>query len=80
MAKYRKKPIVIDAEQWFPGKQVDGVCTGECRPGIEVTAAHVHTLEGPLDVVPGAWIVTGTTGERWPVRNDIFEASYEPHG
>ncbi|AMM45073.1 hypothetical protein SP15_266 [Bacillus phage SP-15] len=25
MAKYRKKPVVIDADQWFRGIQLDGV-------------------------------------------------------
>lgn len=25
MAKFRKKPVVIEAEEWVPGKQIDGV-------------------------------------------------------
>ena len=23
--KYVKRPIVVEAEQWFPGKEIDGV-------------------------------------------------------
>lgn len=29
MAKYRKIPVVIEAEQWFPGKKIDGVMMAE---------------------------------------------------
>lgn len=25
MPKFRKKPVVVEAEQWFPGKQIEGV-------------------------------------------------------
>lgn len=25
MEKYRKKPVVVEAEQWFPGKAIEGV-------------------------------------------------------
>ena len=26
MAQYRKKPVVIEAVQWFPGRKIEGVC------------------------------------------------------
>ena len=42
---------------------------------------HVHgwidTLEGGHIVCSGDWIVTGIQGERYPVKNDIFLATYE---
>lgn len=92
MAKYRRRPVVMEAEQWTAGKQVAGVCTkdpdgvgldwmdfniantmGDC-----LKVPHVHTLEGPLKVSDGDWIMTGIQGEHWPVKPDIFEKTYEP--
>jgi hypothetical protein len=29
-------------------------------------------------VCPGDWIITGVKGERYPVKPDIFAATYEP--
>lgn len=73
--KFRKKPIVIEAEQWpidapddFPG--IDGVIWQNGRLEIE-------TLEGPHTVTPGDWIITGIKGEKYPCKPDIFEATYE---
>ncbi len=77
MPKFRKKPVVIEAEQWFPGKEVTGVHTTNTSPACP-DAAHVHTLEGALKVSPGDWIITGVKGERYPCKPDIFEATYEP--
>jgi hypothetical protein len=38
----------------------------------------IDTLEGGHTVCPGDWIITGVQGERYPVKPDIFEATYEP--
>jgi hypothetical protein len=38
----------------------------------------IDTLEDGHNVCPGDWIVTGIQGEHWPVKPDIFAASYEP--
>ena len=70
MPKFRKRPIVIEAEQWFPGKAVDGVRYEGSRPTI-------ITLEGSLIVSPGDWIITGVAGEKYPCKPDIFECTYE---
>lgn len=37
----------------------------------------VHTLEGDLLAHKGDYIVTGPGGESWPVRKEIFEATYK---
>ncbi len=73
MARYRKKPIVIEAEQWFPGTEIDGVEQTKATP----RSALISTLEGPLHVSPGDWIITGVAGEKYPCKPDIFEATYE---
>jgi hypothetical protein len=84
MAKFRTKPVVVDAEQWFPGKQVPGVVFPDPNPTDNpnlagaVAQPTVVTLAGPLRVSPGDWIITGVHGERYPCKPDIFEATYGP--
>lgn len=38
---------------------------------------RIKTLEGIMTANPGDWIITGTEGEQWPVRKDIFEKNYK---
>lgn len=154
--KYRKKPAVIEAEQWFPGLTVEGVeevaaeiiysrderlfyiqngkdhstawisvakndegkhevlpfafydvKSGKREPlksadhplfGLYVDAmrcddspfkmgdwdgslkafGRVNTLEGVMIADPGDFIITGVKGEKYLVKPDIFEATYEP--
>lgn len=50
---------------------------------VEVTAyqtdktVYIETLEGTMKASKGDWIVTGIKGERYPVKPDIFEKTYE---
>lgn len=37
----------------------------------------INTLEGPLIASPGDWIVKGVHGEKYPVKPDIFNKTYE---
>ena len=86
MTKYRKKPIVVEAEQFEPTRkpwpegveQWEAVRTDEVG-AIQETVYHwrVTTLEGDMAVRPGDWIITGVEGERYPCKPDIFEATYE---
>ncbi len=41
-------------------------------------AGRVETLEGPVACAPGDALVTGPTGERWPVRPEHFSRNYRP--
>lgn len=81
MAKFRKK-VLVDAEQWFPGKHVDGVEEFESGDAITERIGRIRTLEKANDgfdyVMPGDWILTGIQGEKWACKPDIFEATYEP--
>lgn len=72
--KFRKKPVVIEAEQ-FKGELIKGVC--DCYSDGEL---HVHTAHGGQAVYlkHGDWIIPEPDGERfYPVKPDIFQASYE---
>jgi hypothetical protein len=74
MAKYRKKPIVIEASQWFKPGDHPEVSTERCPEGF----GQIQTLEGNHIVTPGDWIITGVAGEVYPCKPDIFEATYDP--
>ena len=91
--KFRKKPIVVEAMQylgtgasarqiaawankddddagpWFDWVTVDG------GPPEDVL---VHTMEGPVGVLDGDWIIKGIRGQVYPRKNHIFAETYEP--
>ena len=79
MAKYRKKPVVIDAVQY------DGD-TGHLpyEFGHEITrstvggSCFISTLEGEMECRVGDWIIRGVKGEHYPCKPDIFAATYDP--
>lgn len=47
---------------------------GETSPTIGLL---IPTLEGTMLANQGDWIVRGVNGEFYPVKNDIFESTYE---
>ena len=93
MTKFRKKPIVIDAEQWFPGNIIKGVVAAQDLPNDKIERicidcgfdalfdlpnyGWIQTLEGGYIVQAGDWIITGVAGEVYPCKPDVFEATYE---
>lgn len=77
MAKFRKKPVVIDAMQWFKDGDHPAVIPGKLS-GMPVY--WINTLEGDMMVSEGDWIITGVKGEHYPCKPDIFEMTYEPAG
>lgn len=76
MSAYRKKPVVIDAVQWAPDMSIDGVVM--VTDGLGGKSAFIKTLEGDMKVGPGDWVITGVKGEKYPCKDDIFRATYEP--
>ena len=72
MARYRKKPVVVEASQWWrPGDH------RAVKPREDGTG-WISTLEGGHVVTPGDWIIRGVAGEFYPCKPDIFERTYEP--
>jgi hypothetical protein len=87
MPLFRKKPVVIEANQWFkPGDHPEVKSLREYAEAYELLAPHCYpadvyvipTLEGHHDVTPGDWIIKGVVGEFYPCKPDVFEATYEP--
>lgn len=74
--RYRKKPVVIEAVQWW--KLGDHPRVVRSRWSGDSTVGWIETLEGGLFVIPGDWIITEVAGEVYPCRADIFERTYEP--
>lgn len=72
--KFRKKPVVIEAVQWFKMGDHPAVVPGFLS-GMPVY--FIETLEGDHLVTPGDWIITGVKGEHYPCKPDIFEMTYE---
>lgn len=84
MAKYRKRPVVIEAVTWCgkytsPGEwpewfndAVHNRSVYVDRPGL-----MVKTLEGEMRADIGDKIICGVKGEIYPCKSDIFALTYE---
>jgi hypothetical protein len=81
MAKYRKTSL-IEATQWFghgDHPAVEDHNHVADRDGKLHPQGRIATLEGYLYVQEGDWIAgPGAAGEYWPIKPDIFAATYEP--
>lgn len=77
MAKYRKKPVVIEAVEWT-GENVK-----EMNEFFEPHLTSVNgsllikTLEGDMMCGVGDFLIKGVAGEFYPCKPDIFEKTYE---
>lgn len=100
MAKFRKKPVVIEAEQWLGGSTGAngfGAIKYFCPTAehwlyrkLLPNGENVHdpidgepmlripTLEGQHWALTNDWIIKGVRGEFYPIKPDIFAATYEP--
>ena len=90
MAKFRKKPVVIEAIQWT-GKNLREIIsfTGlhesarkwsweEYEKVVNNDGLKIFTLEGKMNADINDWIIKGVNGEFYPCKPDIFEKTYEP--
>lgn len=81
MAKYRKKPVVVEALQWLGTSTLEGIerlDTGAVKSiRRDNHQLRIQTLEGEMRADPGDWIIKGIKGELYPCKPDIFDATYE---
>lgn len=88
--KFRKKPVVIDAELYaLQGNEFEldqaqdriadfmGVKTLATEVGA-YPKIEIETLEGPIYASVGDYIIKGVQGEFYPCKPDVFAATYEP--
>ena len=77
--KYKKKPVEIEAIQYFSGMEIEdfnGFITEE-HAGSNETNMFIYTLEGVMQVNNGDYIIKGVKGEFYPCKPDIFMLTYE---
>lgn len=88
VAKYRKKPVVIEAFQWtsdknqieYPEWIVKAIEKGIVwfnNEGTKDVNMEIKTLEGNHIANRGDYIIKGIAGEIYPCKPDIFKATYE---
>ena len=89
--KFRKKPIVIEAVQYynlnhheietFIGKKIEQELESETAYLAGKAAPSfsliIPTLEGDHKAMPGDWIIKGIEGEFYPCKDSIFKKTYE---
>jgi hypothetical protein len=86
--KFRKKPVVIEATQWFkhgdhpevrvPTDTANANWSEDLQGLPRGSLGVIDTLEGVMYVNPCDWIITGVKGEHYPCKPDIFDMTYEP--
>lgn len=91
MAKFRKKPVEIEAvtfEEFVEygklhgGNSVTGMPWSFQYEGHPVTHENngcylIPTLEGTMKFTPSDMLITGVDGEIYPCKKDIFGKTYE---
>ena len=83
MPKFRKKPVVIEA-QLFTEESKDKVLNFvDCnrlpsRDKEGNPTLRIQTPEGIMTASLGDWVIKGVAGEFYPCKPGIFEATYEP--
>ena len=81
--KYKKKPVIIEAEQWDNSHEVYKRIYKWNSEKSSVSAFHpdealrIVTLEGVMTASVDDYIIKGVNGELYPCKPDIFEKTYE---
>ena len=82
MPKFRKKPVVIEAQQVHPTPEHPCNCQ-DLIAWIGMNAylvgagIEIENSEGVVRAVPGDWIVRHADGHIETIPREVFEATYE---
>lgn len=88
MAKYRKKPVVVEAVQWngsnvkeilmFAGSDAKfSDSTGNQLSDKLYQTLSIETLEGTMKADIGDFIIKGVANEFYPCKESVFLVTYE---
>ena len=86
MAKYRKKPVVIEAIEFDETAEKiievknfmnDHDVVVSFNNSARIGQLKINTLEGVMKANPGDYIIKGINGEFYPCKPDIFHKTYE---
>lgn len=81
MARYRKKPIEVEAVQWT--KRTTSLVLKFCPSAVRIFDGRriayllIPTLEGDHQANHNDWIIKGVKGEFYPCKPGIFAETYE---
>lgn len=84
--QYRKKLVIVEATQWFPGTPHPAVrgdgpdknCNCAIVCGADLPHVHTpNTLEA-VYLTPGCWIITWSNGKHAVYSNQDFYTTFEP--
>lgn len=83
--QFRKKPVVIQAVQYFDnvGELVDFVGAylkiEKCFDKFDsnTLSCYIKTLEGDMLISHGDFVIKGVNGEFYPCKPDIFFKTYD---
>lgn len=87
MPTFRKKPVEIEAVQFFDtSDSIEEICELMCDlDAVRIDYAipnepkiPIDTLEGTMYASVGDYIIKGVKGELYPCKPDIFEMTYDP--
>lgn len=77
MAQYVKRPVVVEAEQWFPGKVIPNVETADFMGDYGVFVRTMHGDRLPLE--PGDWVIQeAMPGRAYKCSAEAFRRIYDP--
>ena len=80
MSTYVKRPIEVEATQWFKlgdHPKVVGDNILHVSGDVFEEDGFIGTLEGVMRVRAGDWIITGIKGEYYPCKDEIFKETYQ---
>lgn len=72
MSRFRKRPVVIEAARWNQPGDEQEIGAPVLTMTSEGGRPYIETLEGPLFITPGDWIIKGVQGEFYPCKPEIF--------
>lgn len=78
MQEFRKTATIRAVQWWQHGDHPAVVLKIDRHRYADEGVPWIETFEGGHIVTPGDWIATGIQGEHWPIKPDIFAATYEP--
>lgn len=78
---YIKKPIPVEVIQYLPENEIElgHWSNGKVMVDYYNNVILISTLEGVMTAVPGSYVIKGSEGEFWAVKQSIFEKTYYEH-
>lgn len=84
MPLFRSKKVVIEARHFAPSTNPESAADiiewSDAITGVDTNGENyyvIQTLEGPMTVSEGDYVIKGLVGEFYPCKPDVFHQKYE---